>query len=407
MFNVMNVDEVFRIIDDNFSDFNIEKETVKIEDAVGRITAQEVFSKEDVPGFNRSTVDGYAVIARDTNGASETLPAQLELLGDVRMGEKPEFHIKSGQTVYVPTGGEVPEGADAVVMIEYTENLDDGFVYINKPVAPGNNMIFRGDDTKKGNMVIKAGQKLRPQDIGALAAMGYPQVSVKKKLRVGIISTGDELVNVNEDIAGAKVRDVNSYFLNAELINSGAFPIRYGIVKDGFERVRHIVAEAVEECDVVLISGGSSVGQMDETGRVISSLEGGKILVHGIAIKPGKPTILAKAGGKAVVGLPGHPVSAYFIYKVIVRHLLDVMQGIRERIEAYVTAEMACNYPSNNGREEYLPVRLENGRGKYMAYPVFSKSGLITLLASADGYVRINRGSEGLMAGQKVKVILF
>ncbi|MCR4435331.1 MAG: molybdopterin molybdotransferase MoeA [Clostridiales bacterium] len=407
MFNVRDVDEVLEIIDENFAGFPLGKEKVKLASASGRVTAEAVLSREDVPGFNRSSVDGYAVIARDTNGASESLPAQLELVGEVKMGEKPEFDIARGQAAYVPTGGEVPAGADAVVMIEYAENLEDGFIYIEKPAAPGNNMVFAGDDAKRGSTVIQAGHRLRPQDIGALAAMGYPEVAVKRLVKVGILSTGDELVGIEEEVAGAKVRDVNSHFLYSELIRYGAEPVPYGIIKDGYERVRDAVSKAVEECDLVLVSGGSSVGQKDETYRVIHSLEGCEILLHGIAVKPGKPTIMAKVKGKAVVGLPGHPVSAYFIYRVVVRRLLDAMYGVTQAREPYLVAEMACNYPSNEGREEYLPVKLETVPGKTLANPVFGKSGLITLLAAADGYVRIGRGVEGLAAGQRVEVIPF
>jgi molybdopterin molybdotransferase len=407
MLNVKSYEETVKIIVENFAALPLENERIKLDDAVGRVTAEDILSKEDVPGFNRSSVDGYAVMAHDTYGAAETLPAQLNLIGEVKMGEKTSFKLEMGQAAYVPTGGDIPEGVDAVVMVEYTENLHDGFIYINKSVAPGNNMVFQGDDMMAGNVVLKASRRLRTQDIGALAAMGYTEVAVKRKLKIGIISTGDELVTVDEPAGGARVRDVNSHFLYAEALKSMAEPILYGIVKDGYERIMEAVIKAAEACDLVLISGGSSVGQRDETYRVISSLDNCKMLVHGIALKPGKPAILAKAGNKAMVGLPGHPVSAYFIYKVIVQPLLDVMYGTSDRFSPCLPAEMVCNYPSNNGRHEFLPVRLETVNGRTFASPVFSKSGLITLLTTADGYVQISRGSEGLAIGQKVDVVLF
>ncbi len=407
MFNVSSVEETLKLIDEKFSEYSLESERIDITQAVGRITSEDIYSKEDVPGFNRSLVDGYAVYSQDTNGASEAIPAQLIFAGEVKMGEKPQLKLERGQAVYVPTGGEIPQGADAMVMIEYTENLEDGFIYIEKAAAPGNHIVFKGDDTRIQQKVISKNHVLRPQDIGALAALGYRNVPVKAKLKVGIVSTGDELVDIEEQTEGSKVRDVNTYALNAEIISFGAKPVLYGIIRDGYEKVKQAVEKAVSECDVVLISGGSSVGQKDETYNVIRSLEEAEMLIHGIAVKPGKPTILAKAGRKAIIGLPGHPVSAYFIYKIIVSHILNVMSGINKGPKPYINASIVGNYPSNNGREEYLPVRLVKGNEGFFAYPVFGKSGLITILALASGYVRIKRGQEGLSAGQKVEVTIF
>lgn len=407
MFNVSSVEETIKLIDEKFSEYSLESERIDITEAVGRITSEDIFSKEDVPGFNRSLVDGYAVYSQDTNGASEAIPAQLTFAGEVKMGEKPQLKFERGQAVYVPTGGEIPQGADAMVMIEYTENLEDGFIYIEKAAAPGNHIVFKGDDTRLQQKVISKNHVLRPQDIGALAALGYKHVPVKSKLKVGIVSTGDELIDIEDVTEGSKVRDVNTYSLNAEIINYGAKPVLYGIIRDGYEKVKQAVEKAVLECDVVLISGGSSVGQKDETYNVISSMSSAEMLIHGIALKPGKPTILAYIGGKAVVGLPGHPVSAYFIYKIIVTRILNDMNGISEGPRPYINASIVGNYPSNNGREEYLPVRLVKQDDTFLAYPVFGKSGLITTLASASGYVRIKRGQEGISAGQKVQVIPF
>lgn len=407
MLDVKSVSETIKIINDNFKDIKLENEVLSIEEAVGRIAAADLKAAEDIPGFNRSSVDGFSVISSDTFGASESLPAQLRLVGEVKMGEKPRISLKTGQAVYVPTGGELPQNADAMVMIEYTENFNDGYIYINKSSAPGSHVVFRGDDVRTGDIKIKAGTRIRPQDVGIMAAMGYSKIPVRKKLRVGIISTGDEIVDINEQPVGSQVRDINSYALYAGLINSGAQPKLYGIVKDSFNDIKQVVEKALTESEIVLISGGSSAGNRDETSRVIDSLGSPGVLVHGIAVKPGKPTIIGKVNEKAVIGLPGHPASAYAIYHVFVNHLLNVMSGRQEGFKPLLRAEMTYNYPSNNGREEFLPVELKDIDGKLYASPVFGKSGMITLLTAANGYVHISRGSEGIDKGNEVEVVLF
>lgn len=407
MFDVKSVNDVVEIINSNFSGYKLQSETVHIKDAVGRITAIDVLSNEDIPGFNRSSVDGYAVISSDTFGTSDSMPAQLQLVGEVKMGEKPKISIAKGQAVYVPTGGELPENADAMVMIEYTENFNDGFVYINKASAPGNSMVYKGDDTKSGNVIIKSDRMLRAQDIGALAAMGYVNIPVKRRIKVGIISTGDEIIDITEKPTGSKVRDINSYSLYAGVASFGCEPILYGVINDDFDKIRRTVEEALLACDVILMSGGSSVGFKDETYKVINSLGEPGVLVHGIAVKPGKPTIIGKIRDKAVIGLPGHPASAFMIFKFVVCGIFDIMNGAVDKYVRTVSCEMKYNYPSNTGREEFLPVKLEESSGKVFANPVFGKSGLITILTSADGYVHISRGSEGITAGGKVEVVLF
>jgi molybdopterin molybdotransferase len=408
MFDVKSVDEVFDILSREYKDYELGSEVLDINNALERITAETINAVEDIPGFNRSSVDGYAVISSDTFGASDTMPAQLVLAGEVRMGEKPEFLLERGQAVYVPTGGELPENSDSMVMIEYCENYHDGYIYINKPSAPGENVVYKGDDIKKGNAVIKANTVLRPQDIGVLAAMGKSRVSVKRKLRVGIISTGDEIVDIMKTPKGSQVRDVNSYILYTGVLENGCQPVMYGVIKDSYDEIWSTAEKALAECDVVLISGGSSVGMKDETANVINSLGKPGVLVHGIAIKPGKPTIIAKVGKKAVIGLPGHPVSAYIVFKVFMCRLFDMINGVEEqRHHNVIQARLSCNYPSNNGREEFVPVRFEKDGNIPIAHPVFGKSGLITVLSVADGFFHIGRGVEGLKEGSQVEVVLF
>lgn len=407
MLEVKSVDQVIEILNEEFSRYELKNEVVDIIEAVDRVIAVDVYADEDIPRFDRSSVDGYAVIAADTFGAGEAIPAQLYVTGEVKMGERPLFSIERGKTAYIPTGGELPENADSVVMIEYTEDMGDEYIYINKPAAPGNNVVYRGDDVKAGQKVIKTGNKLRPQDIGVLAALGIDRVSVKKRIKIGIISTGDEIIDINRTPVGAQVRDINSYAIYSAIKQYGGEPVMYGIVKDVYEDIFSTTQKAFKDCDIVLVSGGSSVGTRDETYKVINSLGMPGVLVHGIAVKPGKPTIIGKVGNKAVIGLPGHPASAFFILKILVFHLMDVINKVSNSSKNLISAKMSCNYPSNNGREEYVPVRLHNSNEGTIAQPLFGKSGLITLLSSADGYVRIDRGSEGISAGEMIKVIQF
>lgn len=407
MFDVKTVNQVMDIIKREFRKLDLGHEQVELRDALGRTTAEDVTAHEDIPGFDRSSVDGYAVFSADTFGASETLPAQLKLAGTVQMGKKPDFVLERGYAAYVPTGGQLPEGADAMVMVEYSEDLGDGEVYLHKAAAPGSHLVFRGDDTRVGTVLMKKGTRIRVQDIGALAALGYPRVLAEKRLRVGILSTGDEIVQVDQKPQGSQMRDVNSHLLAAGVREAGGEPVLYGIAGDRYEDIHALVTQALAECHLVLISGGSSVGTRDETLRVMETLEKSALLVHGIAVKPGKPTILARVGQKAVVGLPGHPASAFFIFRVFVRQLIQVLSGTQTVSSRVVKAYMDGNYPSNSGREEYVPVMLEEREGKIKACPVFGKSGLITLLTRADGYVHIQRGAEGLGAGQEVEVELF
>ncbi|MFZ7133315.1 MAG: gephyrin-like molybdotransferase Glp [Eubacteriales bacterium] len=407
MLRVKSVDETKNIIKENFSKYHLETEKIKLEEAVGRIIAADVLAPDDIPTFHRSTVDGYAVKSSDTFGSSETLPSQLKLVGEIKMGEKLEILPKEGETLYIPTGGELPENTDAVVMIEYSEDLNDGYIYIHKASAPGNNVVYIGDDAKKGAVIIEKDSVLRPQDIGVLAAMGFSQISVKRKLQIGIISTGDEIIDIDEEPYGSQVRDVNAYAIYGDLIRPSCKPVRYGIVKDTTVEIKNKVQTALKECDILLISGGSSVGIKDETFNVIHSLGSPGVILHGIAVKPGKPTIIGKISEKAIVGLPGHPVSAFVIHHIFVNHLINTMLGIPLKITASIAGTMAVNYPSNNGREEYLPVQFQNESDKMMIYPVFGKSGLISTLSNSQGYIHISRGNEGLNKGDIVEVFLW
>ncbi len=401
MLHVKTPEEVLALIDEEFSPLEGREEGAPLGLALGRGLSRDIGATEYVPDFDRSTVDGFAVKASDTFGCTDAIPAILEQVGEVLMGQGAEMALPVGACVAVPTGGAVPKGADGVVMVEYTEDYGDGAIGILKSVAPGANMIFRGDDVYPGKVILKQGRCLSAQDIGALAAIGRVVVPVQKKLTVGVISTGDELVPPQVHPGPGQVRDVNSPMLEAMLTQFGAEVRNYGIVPDEEERLSRQVSKALSECDAVLLSGGSSVGVKDAACRIIESK--GQLLLHGIAIKPGKPTILGKAGVKPLVGLPGHPVAAYFITKLFVLPLLGRLMG-RDMAAFSVTARVTENISANHGRAQYHCCRLEYRQDGLWAIPIRGKSGLITTLAGADGYFCIPRDCEGLPKGAEVQV---
>lgn len=402
MLHVKTPEEVLALIEREFVPV-AGTETVLLASAMGRVLAEDIAAGEYVPDFDRSTVDGYAVRARDTFGCTDSIPAILPLQGEVLMGEGAEFELNPESCVAVPTGGAVPKGADSVVMLEYTEDYGDGTIGISRPVAPGENMIFRGDDVYPGKVILRKGRVLSSQDIGALAAIGKAQVPVVKKLTIGVISTGDELVPPEVAPGPGQVRDVNGPMLEAMLAAFGARVIHYGIVPDKEDLLSETVHKAVAECDAVLLSGGSSVGVKDAACRIIESM--GSLLLHGIAIKPGKPTILGKAGAKPLVGLPGHPVAAYFITKLFVLPLLSKLMG-RQQERYTVAAKITENVSANHGRAQYHCCKIERRNGELYACPIRGKSGLITTLAGADGYFCIDRDCEGLPQGATIQVTI-
>ena len=403
MLKVKTPEEVLKLIEDEFAPLPDCAEVVHLHEAIGRVLAEDIAAEEYVPDFDRSTVDGYAVRARDTFGCTDSIPAILQLAGEVLMGEGADFELAGETCCAVPTGGAVPKGADSVVMIEYTEDYGDGTIGVSKSVAPGQNMIFRGDDVHPGKVILEKGRVLSSQDIGALAAIGRVQLPVKRKLIVGVISTGDELVEPEVKPGAGQVRNVNGPMLEAMLTVFGAKVINYGIVRDDEPLLKATVEKAVAQCDAVLLSGGSSVGVKDAACRIIEGM--GSLLMHGIAIKPGKPTILGKTGVKPLVGLPGHPVAAYFITKLFVLPLLSRLSG-RKMASYTTTARITESVSANHGRAAYHCVRLEERDGTLYAHPIRGKSGLITTLAGADGYFCISRDCEGLPQGAEIQVTI-
>jgi molybdopterin molybdotransferase len=375
------------------------REEVPLEDALHRVLAQDVRADVDIPGFNRSTVDGYAVAAAETTGASEAIPAMLQCRGRVGMGSADPGSVSPGSCHYVPPGGALPEGASAAVMIEHTEQIGDD-ILVHRPVAPGENVVLRGEDFQAGEVVLSRGRVLSPRDIGVAAAVGADRVIVAKVPKIGIISTGNELVPVAATPGPGEVRDANSYLAGAFVTERGCHPVYFGIIRDDRAVLSQAIASALDRCDAVLVSGGSSKDERDNTAAVIAEL--GEVLVHGIALAPGKPTIIGTARGKPVIGLPGHPASAFVVLTAIVDHLLAAMLDTTVSRRA-VRARLTQNVPSARGREDYVRVSVRDGE----ATPVFGKSGLLNTLVQSEGLVRVPASSEGLEVGEEVEVILW
>jgi molybdopterin molybdotransferase len=379
---------------------------IALDHALGRVLAEPVTAGLDIPGFARSTMDGFAVGAASTFGASEGNPAYLKVTGAIAMGAETDLRLGPGEAVRIATGGMLPAGADAVVMVEHTDQLDETTIEVYKSVAPGQNMVARGEDVAAGSEVLAAGICLRPQEQGLLAALGLDKVTVHRRPRVGILSTGDEVVDIHTEPRIGQIRDMNAYTLAGQAQSCGAVTKSYGIVGDNAAALRHRCAAALAQSDMVLLSGGSSVGTRDFTLDILANLPDTEVLVHGISISPGKPTILARSGAKAVWGLPGHVTSAMVVFAAVVKPFLEHVGGHRARhTPARCLARLSRNVASAQGREEYLRVRLSAQGGELVAEPLLGKSGLIRTMVQADGLVAVPKDTEGLEAGAVVEVL--
>lgn len=382
-------------------------ETIATQDALGRVLAEAVIAPHPLPEFPRSTVDGYALRAADSFGASESLPAYLHCIGEVPMGEQPDIQLSSGQCALIHTGGMLPQGADAIVMVEYTQDAGSGDVEILRAVAVNENIIKVGEDVNQGQEVIPVGTRLRPADIGGLMALGFTQVKVAKRPSVGIISSGDEVIPPAQRPGPGQVRDVNAYTLAALVAETGGESKMYGIIPDTQEAMLAAASQAKSECDLVVITAGSSASTRDLTAVVIDQLGAPGVLVHGVNVKPGKPTILAVCDQTAMVGLPGNPVSALVIAGLFVVPAIRKFLGERRsRPQGRVPARLAINFPSQSGREEWLPVRLISTPEGWLAEPIFGPSNLIFKLSRADGLIHLAPDATGLPAGALVDVMV-
>ncbi len=385
----------------------LQRERVAAAKALGRVTAAVVRAPHPLPQFRRSSVDGYAVRAADTYGASESLPAYLRLAGEAPMGAEVARPLAAGEAMLIHTGGMLPPGADAVVMLEYTQQAHDDEVEVLRAVAVNENVIEIGEDVAAAAEILPAGWRLRPAEIGGLMALGLTEIDVVRRPRIGILSTGDEVVPPDVQPAPGQVRDINSYTLAALVQAHGGQPQPYPIVPDRLAALEDALRQALEANDAVLITAGSSASTRDMTATVIDRLGPPGVLVHGINTRPGKPTILGVCRGKAVVGLPGNPVSALVNGYMLVVPLLERLQGLKPRPSAHLTACLTVNLPSQAGREDWQPVRLAaDGQGGWLADPIFGKSNLIFTLAAADGLLRVPEDATGLAAGQQVDVLL-
>jgi molybdopterin molybdotransferase len=395
--------------------------------ALGRVTADDILAPHPLPEFPRSTVDGYAVRASDTFGATESLPAYLTILGEIPMGKPANLTLAPAQCALIHTGGMLPSNADAVVMLEYTQIIGrgdpggrsgmgaspiptHGEIEILRAVAVGENVIAIGEDVRQGQIVIPRGTSLREAEIGGLMALGLTHVRVARKPRVGLISSGDEVIEPSQPARPGQVRDVNAYTLSALVARAGGEPLRYGILPDDFAALQSAARTALAECDALLITAGSSASTRDMTADVIRSLGEPGVLVHGVNTRPGKPTILGAANGKAVIGLPGNPVSALVNGFLFVVPVIEKLLGQTPRPRPTVMATLTVNLASQAGREDWWPVRLVESRKSkvenYDAEPIFGKSNLIFTLAAADGLLRIPPDATGLGVGEVVEVML-
>lgn len=406
LLNTLTMKEAQQNLEEYFKDIRLEEEEISILDALDRIIWQDVCSTINVPEFNRSTVDGYAVVSKDTFGASEALPSFLKNVGEVEMGTPTKIILHAGECCYVPTGGMLPENCDGVVMVEYTEVLDDDTVCIQTAIAPKENILQLGEDIAEGQVVFNRGHKLRSQDIGVLAGMGLTRIKVYRKLKVSIISTGDEIVSPEEEVKPGQIKDMNTYSLATAVMKDNCEVVAMAVVKDDFGLLEDTLRNSMEVSDVILVSGGSSMGTKDVTKDVINALGEPGVFIHGLAVKPGKPTIVGKIKNKVIFGLPGQPVSALVIYQTLVRYLIKHLYGDKGLIP-YITGELAVNIASAPGREHYVMVNISQENEKNVIFPVHGKSGLLTMMTKSVGYIKIDTNQEGLIKGQTVKVYLF
>ena len=389
---------------------SLDSEAVGLENSFSRVLADDVRADHDLPQFNRSTMDGFAVRSIDTFGASESSPALFRLVGDIAMGQDYPHKLKRGETVRIWTGGALPPNADAVVMLEHVEEIDQESVEILRAVAPFDNIARKAEDFKSGELLLEKGKRLRPADVGMLAALGRSRVSVTRKPRVGIISSGDEIVAVDDTPPPGCVRDVNRHSVSASVRDAMAIPIWLGLTPDFLGSIKKLLTEGLEKADIVVISGGSSMGSRDFVIEAIKSHVDSEIMVHGVSVSPGKPFIMARIGSKPVIGLPGHPVSALVCFEQFVVPIIRRLEGedsalpfLKPKVEAILSRNVA----SKEGRVDFVRVRLHRLGDDLLATPTLGKSGMVSSMTRSNGFFQIPLDCEGMYKGDRVDVILF
>jgi molybdopterin molybdotransferase len=405
-FQVKSVEETFQLINERVAPIT-ETLTKPLFEALHFVLAEDIMVRENVPNFRRSSVDGYAVKAKDTFGSSESMPGFLSLSGEVKMGQAPPRSLQSGEAMYVPTGGMLPDGSDAMIMIEHCEDIS-GLLNLYRQVAPGENVISIGEDLREGEILLPKGTKLRSQEIGALASQGFTEVRVFRKPVIGYLSSGDEIVPMETtELNIGEVRDINAATIGSLVHQWGLDFVYGGIVRDNREELENRANEMLNRTDCLILSGGSSVGTKDYSVEVIESLGKPGVYVHGISIKPGKPTILSMAKEKPIIGLPGHPASAMIIFHLFGKSVVDHLQGIQRKNAKLTMAKITKNIPSAPGRTDYIRVKLFEEKNEWYAEPILGKSGLISTLVKSEGMIEIASESEGVHKGDQVPVILF
>ena len=405
-FNVTDLDDALEL---RFGFRRMGQEEIPVQAATNRVLAEDIVADVDLPDFPRAIMDGFAVRAAATFGASDGNPAYINVPRTVFMGEIPAFSIGPGEAAKISTGGMLPKGADSVVMVEHTDAIDDSTIEVFKSVAPGQNMVAVGEDIPKDQIVLTCGQRLRPQETGLLAAFGRQSVRVFKQPVIGILSTGDEIVPIDTVPAIGKIRDINSYTLAGQVLQAGGIPVQLGIVKDDYEELLDRCKQGLAQSDMLLVSGGSSVGMRDYTVDVLAAIPDTELLLHGISISPGKPTILARSGHKVFWGLPGHVVSAMVVFHAVVQPFIDHISGLAPDRQRHVVcpATLSRSVASAMGRVDYVRVKLVAQGNAFIAEPILGKSGLINTMLRADGLIKIDKNTEGMDAGAQVNVRLF
>ena len=403
-FNVTSVQEALNLILQKLIPNN-QTELVKTIDSLGRITQNKTYSLEDLPIFTRSSMDGYSVIAKDTYGASESIPAYLDIVSEIPMGNTQPTSITSGQASKVYTGGMIAKKSDAVILLEHTQIVSKNTIEVLRPVAPNENLIHIGEDVQKDDLILNSKHQIHPQDIGGLLSVGINKIEVKKLPRVSVISTGDELIPATNRPKQGQTRDINTHTINSLIKLAGGNPIQHELIKDDFDSQLNISSKMLESTDILIFSAGSSVSSRDLTAKVINKLGKPGVIIHGIALKPGKPTIVGLVNDKPIFGLPGNPVSAITVFNLLVKPVIEVLSGNNKpKKPKILKAKLTQNIPSVSGREDYVQVKLFYKNSNLYAKPIFGKSNLVHTMVNADGNVRIELDQDGLYSDNIVNV---
>ena len=407
MIDLLKVDSLDETVEKLYNEciignFSVDVEEINVSESFARILAEDVISSIDVPEFDRSVVDGYAVVAKDTGGANDTIPTILNVVGESMMGVPQNIEIKNGECVYVPTGAMLPKGATACIMIENTENVTNDKIAVYESVAEGKYVIKTGDDIKKGEVALKKGHIIKASDMGFLSSIAVNKIKVYKKLNITIISTGDELIDENDKYSFGKIRDVNTNLLLGLSKKYNLNVVKKYLLKDDETLLEETIKNAMKDSDIVISSGGSSKGKKDASSVVIDRLTSSGVLTHGISIKPGKPTITAfdKNNSTILVGLPGHPVASAVLFKLVVINVIYKLMNVSVK-EYTCEGIMTENIPASPGRMTIQLVKVDKD---YNITPIYGRSGLIHTLAIADGFIKLDTNQEGINKGSKVKV---